>query len=425
MGKDLYYTAIDLGTSKVCCIVARVGAEGELKILGTGITPSQGIQKGRIEEIEAVEVAIRASLTDAQRYIGSHVISGAYVSVSGTHITCLNTKDVLTNGSDLDSISSHDLQKLVQSTLPQIESSQEVLHVIPIGYAVDGLSEVRNPLGLHAKQIEVESHVVVGDATALKNTVKAVEACGVSVKSLVLQSLASAEATLTGDEREMGVVLADIGGGTTDIAIFRQGNPWYTAVIPVGGNQLTRDLSVAMQVPFYLAEELKVKWGHAMPESTKSDEEVVVPSFQGQPRRIVKRRALCEALRARAVEMLAQILQQVRKAGLRQMPPGGLVLTGGSAAMPGLRELALQSLGDPVRIAYPLGIAGLPSQLKKPAYSTSVGILLWGIKHQGEGRSYRNGERPSWSYRSLMHRVPRFKRPLKQPEAAAVATQNT
>lgn len=407
MVKEIYYTAMDLGTSKVCSVIARVGTEGDLKILGTGIVPSQGMQKGRIEDIEEVQAAVHASLTEARRYIGGGVISGAYVGASGSHITCLNTKNVLTNPSDLDSVTSHDLLRLVQSSLPEVGPSQEVLHVIPIGYEVDGLNGVRNPQGLHATQVQVESHVVLGDAATLKNTVKVVEACNISVKSLVLESLASAESALTGDEREMGVVLVDIGGGTSDIAIFRQGSPWYTAVIPVGGNQLTRDLSVALQVPSYLAEELKIKWGHAMPESVKPDEEVVVPSFQGQSCRIANRRMLCEPLKIRLVEMLAQILQRVRQAGLRQMPPGGLVLTGGCAAMPGLRELAQKTLGDPVRIAYPVGIAGLSSELRKPAFSTSVGILLWGIKHQGEKRPYRNGEQPSWGYKTFLRRFKR------------------
>jgi cell division protein FtsA len=376
------------------------------------------MQKGRIEDIEEVQAAVHSSLSEARRYIGG-VIPGAYVGVSGSHIRCLNTKNVLTGPSGLDGITTNQLQGLVQSALSEVGPSQEVLHVIPIGYEVDGLSGVRNPLGLHAKQLKVESHVVMGDAVTLKNVVKVVEGCNIPVKSLVVQSLASGEATLTGDEREMGVVLVDIGGGTSDVAIFRQGNPWYSSVIPVGGNQLTRDLSVAMQVPFYLAEELKVKWGHVMPESIKADEEVVVPSFQGGSRHIVKRRALCEPLKVRLVEMLAQVLQRVRQAGLRQMPPGGLVLTGGSAAMPGLRELAQKTLGDPVRIAYPLGIAGISSQLKKPAFSASVGLLLWGVKHQGERRPYHNGKQPRWSYKSLLHR---FKGGGEKPPAIPTGT---
>ena len=396
MAKEIFYTAVDIGTSKVCSIVARVGAEGDLKILGTGVAASQGVQKGRIENISEVQAAIRSSLEESQRYIGRGVISGAYVGVSGTHITCMNTKEFVNHTGDFSQISNGQLQELIESAFPDVEKTQEVVHIIPIGYQVDGLSAVRNPVGLHAGQVEVESHVVLGDAAVLRNTVKAVEASKVSVKSLVVHSLASAEATLTGDEREMGVVLVDIGAGTSDVIIYRQGNPWFSSVIPVGGNQLTRDLAVAMRIPFYVAEEIKVKWGHAMPEMLRGDEEVVVPSFQGQPRRTVKRRLLGEPLNARLVELLKLVLLRVRQAGLRQLPTGGLVITGGCAEIEGFRELAQKTLGGPVRIAYPRGIAGLPAQLRKPTFSAGIGLLLWGIKHQGEKRRYSNGHRTLW-----------------------------
>ncbi|MCH2536974.1 MAG: cell division protein FtsA [Dehalococcoidia bacterium] len=405
MSKETFYTAVDIGSNKVCSIVARVGAEGDLKILGTGMVTSQGMQKGRIDNIDEVKVAVKSSLEEAQRYIGRGVISGVYAGVSGTHISCLNTKDMMENPSADDDIGPQHLDQLIRSSFPKVDPSQEILHMIPIGYEVDGMEAVRNPAGLHAKQINVESHVVMGDAATLRNTVKAVEASRVSVKSLVVESLASAESTLTGDEKEMGAVLVDIGGGTIDLMIYRQGNPWYSAVIPVGGNQLTRDLAVAMRIPYFLAEDIKLKWGHALPELVRADEEVVVPSFQGQPRRIARRRDLCEPLQARMVEMLKQILLQVRQSGLRQLPNAGLVITGGCAELPGIRELALKTVGGPVRLAYPQGIAGLPTQLQKASTSTAVGLLLWGIKHQGERRSYSNGDRTVKVHKSLLERL--------------------
>ena len=405
MSKETFYTAVDIGSNKVCSIVARVGAEGDLKILGTGMVTSQGMQKGRIDNIDEVKVAVKSSLEEAQRYIGRGVISGVYAGVSGTHISCLNTKDMMENPSADDDIGPQHLDQLIRSSFPKVDPSQEILHMIPIGYEVDGMEAVRNPAGLHAKQINVESHVVMGDAATLRNTVKAVEASRVSVKSLVVESLASAESTLTGDEKEMGAVLVDIGGGTIDLMIYRQGNPWYSAVIPVGGNQLTRDLAVAMRIPYFLAEDIKLKWGHALPELVRADEEVVVPSFQGQPRRIARRRDLCEPLQARMVEMLKQILLQVRQSDLRQLPNAGLVITGGCAELPGIRELALKTVGGPVRLAYPQGIAGLPTQLQKASTSTAVGLLLWGIKHQGERRSYSNGDRTVKVHKSLLERL--------------------
>lgn len=406
MARDMFYTAIDLGTTKVCTIIARIGPEGELKVLGTGIVPSQGIQKGRVESIPETQEAVKASIAEAQRYLGRGA-TWTYLGVTGNHISCMNTSGNLSGSGENGSVSNQDVERLIRSSYPHVSDGKEVLHVIPINYVVDGLTGVRNPTGLHANEVKVESHVVLGDATILKNLVKVVEGCKLSVRSLVLQPLASGEAALTEDEREMGVVLVDMGGGTTDVAIFKTGSLWYTGIIPVGGNQLTRDLSVALGVPFFIAEELKVKWGHALPDGVEADQEVQIPGFQGQPRRMIHRRAMCQPLYERLTETLKMVLIQVRQSGLRHLPSGGLVITGGSAEMPGLKELAERATGCPVRIAYPRGILGLPSQLKKPAFSTSVGTLLWGIKHQGEKRPYQNGERTLWGYKALLHRFTR------------------
>ena len=393
MTRDAFYTAVDLGNSKIAAIVARVGAEGELKILGTGIVPSQGMRKGRVEDIDEVKAAVRSSLEEAQRYLGRRLSSGVYVGVSGTHLSCLNTKDVVDNPGDVKDINANLLDRLIQSSFPNVSRAQEVLHIIPMGYEVDGVSGIRNPVGLQAEMVHVEAHVVLGEAVTLKNTVNAVEASKVKVQSLVMQSLAAAEATLTGDERERGTVFVDVGGGTSDLIIYREGTPWYSAVIPVGGNQLTKDLSVALGTTLYLAEEIKVKWGHAMPELVPGDDEVVIPSYQGQPRRAIRRREIGEPLQARSVDIMKQILLKVRQSGLREFPPGGLVISGGCSELPGFRELAQKTLGGPVRVAHPRGITGLPVNLQKPAFSAGIGLLLWGIKHQGEKRPYRNGER--------------------------------
>ena len=393
MARDTFYTAVDIGTDKVTSIMARVGSEGELKVLGTGVVTSQGMQKGRIENIVEVQEAVRTSMEEAQRYIGDAAPADVYTSVTGSHLSSLNTKEVVENPDDVGDISGKLLDRLLRGSFPDVGPDQEVLHVIPIGYHVDGMSGIRNPVGLHGNLVEVEAHVVMGDSVTLKNTVKAIEAGKASVKSMVLHSLASAESTLTGDERELGVVLADIGGGTTDIVIYRQGQPWYSAVIPVGGSQLTRDLSVALKTPLYMTEEMKIKWGSVMPETIPADEEVVIPSFQGQPKHSLSRRILCDPLNARMMELIKMIVLKVRQSGLREFPTGGIVLTGGGAEMTGLTDLVQKTLGGQVRIAFPEGIAGLPAQLRKPAFSAAVGLLLWGIKHQGETRSSMNGGR--------------------------------
>ena len=390
MARDKFYTAVDIGTDKVTSIMARVGSEGELKVLGTGVVTSQGMQKGRIENIVEVQEAVRTSMEEAQRYIGDAAPADVYTSVTGSHLSSLNTKEVVENPDDVGDITGKLLDRLLRGSFPDVGHDQEVLHVIPIGYHVDGMSGIRNPVGLHGNLVEVEAHVVMGDSVTLKNTVKAIEGGKASVKSMVLHSLASAESTLTGDERELGVVLADIGGGTTDIVIYRQGQPWYSAVIPVGGSQLTRDLSVALKTPLYMTEEMKIKWGSVMPETIPADEKVVIPSFQGQPKHSLSRRILCDPLNARMMELIKLIVLKVRQSGLREFPTCGIVLTGGGAEMTGLTDLVQKTLGGQVRIAFPEGIAGLPAQLRKPAFSAAVGLLLWGIKHQGETRSSMN-----------------------------------
>ena len=408
MAKEIFYTAVDMGSTKVCTIVAQVGTEGELKVLGTGLAPSQGVQKGRIENVEEARESVHQSLQEGQRYMPKGIISGVYGVISGSHISSSNTTVALDR--DAGSITSQDLRQLLESSRPEPEPARELLHVIPAGYQVDGLSGVRNPTGLHANQLQLESHTVTGDAAAVRNTVKALTANRVSVTGLVLQSLASAEATLTGDEREMGVMLADIGGGTTDIVIFQYGNPRYTAVIPVGGDNLTRDLAVATRTPFRVAEEMKLKWGNAMPDLVSPEEEVVLPSAQdvarangdpdpgpGSPRRVVRRQTLCEPLHLRSMELLKLIMSHIPRSGLRQLPPGGLVLTGGGAEMAGFCQLAEATIGGPVRLAHPDGIAGLPTHLKKPGFSAAVGAVLWGIKYQGESPGFRGDVRSRWA----------------------------
>lgn len=383
--RDAFYTAVDVGTSKVTVLLSRVGSEGDLKIFGTGVVPSEGIQKGRVENIEEARATVESALAEAQRYIGEPVSSSAYVTVSGSHISSINRSEILDNQATPDDISAKMLDGLLKGSFPKIDAGQQVLHVIPMGYTVDGLSGVRNPMGLAGRLVEVEAHVVVGEAVVLQNTVKAVESKDLSVSSMVLQGMAAAEATLTGDEREMGVVLLDIGAGTTDMVIYRQGAPWYSTVLPVGGYALTRDLAAALRAPLHVAEEVKIKWGSVEPDIVP-DEQVELPGFQGQRRKSVPRRALAEPLNARMSEIFKMAVGRMRQAGMSDWPIGGMVLTGGGAQMTGLPELAARLVGEPVRVGYPYGIFGLPAQLRKPTFSAAVGLLLWGIKHQDNSR---------------------------------------
>ena len=404
MASDTFYTAVDIGTSKVATIIAKIGASGDLKIVGLGVVPSQGIYQGRVENPDEARETVRESLEEARRYLGRHRAPCTYVSISGDHITCLNTEGHLHASKDNGLMTPRSLHHLIQSSYPNVSNGTEVLHIIPIEYEVDGLAGVRNPVGLHADHVRVESHVVLAETHMVRNLVNLMRGCNLSVRSLVAQSLAAGEAVLTQDERELGVVLADMGAGTIDMTIFRSGHPWYSSVIPLGGIHMTLDLSETLDVPFYQAEALKVKWGNALQNGASGDREVTIPGSQEKSSRMVSRQALCQPLRDHLKEMMRQVLLRISQAGLRQLPPAGLVATGGCAEMPGFPEMAKSMLGCSVRVASPMNVLGLPSALMGPTYAATVGTLLWGIKHQGRERPYTNGFHIPWGYKRLLRR---------------------
>jgi cell division protein FtsA len=314
------------------------------------------------------------------------------------------------NGGDHRAITRREMDQVVKQSYPKVASGQELLHVIPQSYVVDNLQGVRNPVGLKGHQLNVESHVVIGEAASLDNVVRAVEDADLAVKSMVLEPLASAEAVLSAEEKEIGVVLADIGGGTTDVAIFMDGIMAYTAVIPVGGYQFTNDLVVSLGVPYEAAEAAKLEYGHALPDLIDPDERAEVMAYDEEAPHMVRRKSLCQTLNDRGSELLRLILLKVREDGLEAMPPAGIVFTGGGSNIPGWEDLAREIIPGPVRIAVPKDILGLPMELKNPTYSTSVGILLWGINHPMEQRGYhqQNGKGSFWKGRSWLRWLSQF-----------------
>ena len=404
MAREGLYTGIDLGTSKVVTLIASVRPDGGLLVHGMGEAPSGGIQKGRVVDVAAAQAAVARSLSEAQRDVGRPA-NWAYLGVSGSHIVCSNGNSVL-HRPPQTVVSREDIVQLMAESQPDIPPGKELLHHIPMEFAVDGFSGVRSPEGLEAETLEVHTHSVTGDIGPLENARNAVEACRLEVRNLVIQSIAAGEAVLSTDEQEVGVVLADMGEGTTDVVIYRGGNPWYTCVIPVGGYQVTQDLAVALgSAPYAVAEKLKLDYGHAIPNSLNATEEVTIPAFFGKRPGTVPRKNLCEPIHDRAVEMLELIQDRIRLAGLRALPPGGLVLTGGTAELPGMEDLARRVFHSPVRLGAPRGFPGLPGQLRQPAYSASVGVLLWGIKHQGDRRPRPGGAKAARNGGGLVSRL--------------------
>jgi cell division protein FtsA len=283
------------------------------------------------------------------------------------------------------------------------------VHVIPRNYNVDGQGGIREPLGMHGFRLEVEAHIVTGARTAIQNLTKCIEALDIEMENLVLDSLASGEAVLTETEREMGVVLADIGGGTTDISIFIGGSVWHTVILPVGGHHLTNDVAVGLRAPYATAEEIKKRYGHAQPGSVVQDEMLDIAAFGEQTRQKVSLKFLAEILEARTEEIFKLILKEIKRSGYDGLLPAGLVLSGGTADLSGIQELGRETLGLPVRVGAPRGLRGLVDVLNDPAYATGVGLLLWGLDHESTlrprtGRTSTTRKIAQWFRRAFLPR---------------------
>lgn len=391
---------VDVGTTKICSLVGEVDEARGLRIVGVGVTPARGIRKGVVVNVQEATSAIATSLEKAER-ISGYAIESAYVGLAGAHISAINSRGVIAVNRGERGIQPTDIQRAMDaSRAVPIPHNREILHVIPRSYTVDGDEGVRDPLGMQAYRLEVESHIITGATSSIHNLVKCVQATGVGIDALVLEPLASGEAVLTDVEREMGVVLADIGGGTTDIAIFIEGSIWHTAVLPTGGEHITNDIAIGLRTPFTTAEELKIKHGHARPETVNPNESVDVIAFGEGERQSVPRHFLSQIIEARVEEIFDLILQEIKRSGYDGLLPAGVVLCGGTAELTGIRDLARGILNLPVRIGAPQDLHGLVDILGSPAYATSTGLLQWGLHHDAPRpvHAQRNGHfrLPGW-----------------------------
>ena len=425
MAREPIYAVIDIGTSKIVSVVARLGPEGELKPLGMGMAPSLGVQQGVIDDFSEVQEGIRECLDECLRYMGRNPLGGVYAVVNGEHLTGFNTAEGLSNGEEPVTVTDQHLRSLISGaagTLREADSkSQQTLHIIPMRYRLDGIEGVRNPTGLHTNELQLEAHVVRGTSIPLGNTVRALQSCKVQVDGLVAHPLASAEGVLTADEREMGVAVVDIGAGTMKLAVYRGGTPYYSSVVAMGSNQLTRDLAVSLRVPYQMAEEMKIEHGHALPDDLPPTDEVLLPDTQMHPKRVMRRRELCEPLYLRCLQMLKLVHAELCKAELTDLP-GGIVLTGGGARMRGLAEMTSRGFRTQVRVGTPLWYAGLPESLRQPEFAAALGSLQWAVKHRhlsSRGGSASGEGEKGRSRRSL------FRRPFAKASARETADQET
>jgi len=374
------FVGIDVGTTKVVALIGEVGRDGALTIIGKGIVPASGLRKGIVVNIDQTVHSISAAIEKAERHAG-YKIERAFVGVGGQHVEGLNSPGQVAVAGPRREVAQEDVNRSIEvARAVSIPSTREVLHVIPRGYTVDGQEGVMNPLGMSAVRLEVETHIVTASATAVQNLTKCVTAAGVKIDELVAAGLASAEAVLSPTERDLGVAVADIGAGTIDLTLFIEGSPFHTAVLPVGGANVTNDVAIGLKTSLHVAEALKVDHGTCDLAGVDPDEVISVTVLGDEAGRTVERLEVCRIIEARMRETFEMLRTEILAAA-PGMLPAGLVLTGGGAQLAGAAVLGRDVLEMPVRVAAPSEIGGLVDGLLEPDSSTAIGLLLWGARH--------------------------------------------
>ena len=377
MGRTI--VGIDVGSSKVCTLVGEVDDEGRVRVIGVGLVPARGVRRGVVVSVADATAAISASVEKAERTSG-YKIGRAYVGLSGTHVSSLNSRGVVGISRREHGITEEDVDRVLDAAHAiAVSHNQEVVHVIPRGYTVDGQNGVRDPVGMHGFRLEVEAHIVIGSTTSIQNLVKYVEGAEVEVDELVLASIAAGDAVLSDTEREMGVVLADIGAGTTDLSIFIDGTVWHTVTLGIGGEYITGDVAIGLRLPPEVAEQVKIEHGHARAAQVPPEERFTVSTFGGQGRQAVQRWRLAEIIEARVEEILSMIQQEIKRSGYDGLLPAGVVLCGGTAQLSGIQELGRDALNLPVRMGVPREIHGLVDKISNPAHAVGAGLMGWGM----------------------------------------------
>ncbi|MFC1907949.1 cell division protein FtsA [Chloroflexota bacterium] len=400
MKKQNTLTSIDVGTTKVCTTIADIDDGGGIRIIGVGITPSNGLHKGLVVNINDAKESIRESIKKAEQ-ASNYKVESAYIGVTGRHVSSLNNRGVVAVTRNDRLVRPDDLRRVLACAQNiKVPKDRKLLHVIPRGYAIDGQIGVKNPVGMHGFRLDVETHIITAAVTSVQNLVKCIRSIGVDIDDLILEPLASSEAVLTEDEKQVGVILADIGGGTTDIAVFKDGSIWHTSILPVAGYQLTRDVAIGLGLPFEIAEEMKKRYGSVMPVYESKVETNNAISADGHG---VSYQDLCDIVRARVEEILRLILLELPRSEYEELVPAGLVLTGGSSNLSGIETLGRDILRLPVRVGTPTKMHGITDTLRDPAYATSVGLLLWGAKYEGRHTWRTHGFGPS--LRHLISRI--------------------
>jgi cell division protein FtsA len=378
--REAVLVAVDVGTSKVVALIGEVTHDGVVTIIGKGAPAASGLKKGVVINIDQTVASIRSAREQAERLSGYRVES-AIVAVGGNHVESQNSRGAVAVSGPRREVTHEDIERATEvARAVTIPSNREVLHVLPRGFVVDGQEGVKDPLGMSAVRLEVETHIVHASATAVQNLTKCIQRADIRIDELVCASLASADAVLTETERELGVAVADFGAGTIDLALFLDGSPIHTAVLPLGGNNVTNDVAIGLKTSLAAAEDLKIRHGTADPDSVQDDEQVEVETIGDDAGRTASRLELARVIEARMREVFEKIGDEIARSGHTGLLPAGLVLTGGAAQLAGTAQLGREVLQMPVRVAGPTGVGGLTDHLLTPAYSTSMGLLLWGAR---------------------------------------------
>lgn len=396
---------IDIGTTKICALVGAI-RNRELQIIGLGTQPSNGLRKGMIVDVPSASIAL-ASAVEAAEQTSGYQLSQALVSVAGEHIGSTNNRGLVAINRSETGVTPQDIDRALETAqaIP-IPNNRQILHLIPRYYTIDDHEGVRQPLGMHGYRLEVEAHIVTAAVSAIQNLQQCGENVGIRAEEMVLNALASAEAVLEPAEKEMGVLVADIGGGTTDLALYKQGTVWHTKVIPIGGYHITNDIAIGLRAPYDVAEKAKIQYGDCRPAEIDPDFVFTVEPFGGEKIQ-VGRQDLAQVIEARVEEIFHLILKDIQQSGYDELLPAGIVLTGGTSLLRGITDVAERVLNVPARVATPKNLVGMVDSLHSPAYATGVGLLRWASldhhRYQGRAQSHSVwGRRVGSFFRTLL-----------------------
>ncbi|EHQ51414.1 cell division protein FtsA [Ectothiorhodospira sp. PHS-1] len=386
---------LDIGTSKVEAIVGEVNDEGGIEIVGIGSHPSRGLKKGVVVNIESTVQSIQRAIEEAELMAGCQIHS-VFTGIAGSHVKSLNSTGVVAIKDK--EVTTADVERVIDAARAvAIPADQRILHVLPQEFIIDEQEGIREPIGMSGVRLEAKVHLVTGAVSAAQNIIKCVRRCGLEVDDIILEQLASSHAVLTEDEKELGVCLVDIGGGTTDIAVFTDGAIRHTAVIPIAGDQVTNDIAVALRTPTQYAEDIKIKYACALRQLANPEESIEVPGVGDRPPRRLSRQTLASVVEPRYEELMTLVQSELRRSGCEEMVAAGVVLTGGSSKMEGVAELAEEVFHMPVRLGLPQYVTGMVDAVKNPTHSTGVGLLLFGhqSRYQALGEGVRGGSMKS------------------------------